>query len=40
VWNASGQLFRQLSLLEIVGKERYEIVRRLLRWRAGEADAR
>jgi hypothetical protein len=40
VWNASGQLFRQLSLVETVGKERYDIVRRLLRWRAGEPDAR
>jgi hypothetical protein len=40
VWNTSGQLFRQLSLVETVGKERYEIVRRLLRWRAGEPEAR
>jgi hypothetical protein len=34
VWNASGQIYRPLSLLETLGRERYEIVRRLLRWRA------
>lgn len=38
VWNASGNLFQPPSLLETLGRERYEIVRRLLRWRAREGD--
>jgi hypothetical protein len=34
VWNASGQLFRLHTLRDTLGREEYEIVRRLLRWRA------
>jgi hypothetical protein len=34
VWNGSGQLFRLKSLRDTLGREEYEIVRRLLRWRA------
>jgi hypothetical protein len=36
VWNASGALFRLRSLRETLGRERYELVRGLLRWRAGQ----
>ncbi len=36
VWNASGSLFRRHSLRETLGRERYELVRRLLRWRASQ----
>jgi hypothetical protein len=36
VWNASGALFRQRSLRETLGRERYDLVRRLLRWRASQ----
>jgi hypothetical protein len=35
VWNGSGQAFRQRSLRERLGRERYALVRGLLRWRAG-----
>jgi hypothetical protein len=39
VWNASGQLLRLRTLRETLGPERYEIVRRLLRWRASRVAA-
>jgi hypothetical protein len=32
VWNASGQLYRLLPLKEALGREQYDLVRRLLRW--------
>ena len=34
VWNGSGVAFRQRSLLERLGREKYALVRGLLRWRA------
>jgi hypothetical protein len=36
-WNASGSLFRLRSLRDTLGRERYDLVRRLLRWRASQA---
>jgi hypothetical protein len=37
VWNGSRQAFRQRSLRERLGRERYALVRGLLRWRASLA---
>jgi hypothetical protein len=34
VWNGSGQVFRQRSLRERLGREKYALVKGLLRWRA------
>ena len=36
VWNAAGSLFRLRSLRDTLGRERYDLVRRLLRWRASQ----
>jgi hypothetical protein len=39
VWNAAGSLFRRRSLRETLSRDRYELVRRLLRWRASQPPA-
>jgi hypothetical protein len=38
VWNGSGKAFRQRSLRERLGREKYALVRGLLRWRASRSE--
>ena len=40
VWNGSGKAFRQRSLRERLGREKYALVRGLLRWRAANPAGR
>jgi hypothetical protein len=37
-WNGAGALYRARSLRDTLGRERYEIVRQLLRWSAAQVD--